>query len=242
MLFTVDVGNSGLGLGCWRGEVLEVTRGADPEEAARALDAGWRSAPDAETVAISVSPTRLRRLLSALGAEAVRVRLLREPPLELADPRLLTTAGADRLANALALLPGPGVAVDAGTAVTVDLVDAAGRYLGGFIAPGPAVAARGLAAGTAQLPELPGEPAPLVPGGETHAALVAGVWGLAVGGVDRLVQAALEALQQAAPGSTPRVVATGAWGAAWARDSRHAGIECDPDLVHRGMRRWAHPA
>lgn len=241
-LLTLDVGNSTLGLGVWHDAQLEVSRHHDPEEAARQLAAAWDREPDAEVVAISVSTDRLRRLLAALGDRAARVRLLRDPPLELADPRLATTAGSDRLANALALHPGPGVAVDAGTAVTVDLVDATGCYLGGFIAPGPAVAAKGLAAGTAQLPELPGEPGPIVPGGETHAALSAGVWGLAVGGVDRLVESALTALQKDEPGVIPRIVATGAWGAEWAADSHHVDISCDADLVHHGMRLWARPA
>ena len=239
VLFTLDVGNSGLGLGTWRGGQLEVTRRIDPQDTARDLVAAWAASPRAEVVAISVSTDRLRGLLGALGEQAARVRLLRDPPLELADPRLAGTAGADRLANALALAPGPGIAVDAGTAVTVDLVDGRGRYLGGFIAPGPAVAARGLAAGTAQLPQLSGEPVPIEPGGETHAALSAGLWGLAVGGVDRLVEAALERLSDEASAAAPLLVATGAGGRHWARDSRHVGITCDDTLVHRGMRTWA---
>ena len=76
----------------------------------------------------------------------------------------------------------------------------------------------------------------LRPGTDTATALAAGAWGLAVGGVDRLVEEALAALG-GAPGV--RVVATGGWGAAWRQSSRHAGIELDPALVHHGIRRWA---
>jgi hypothetical protein len=59
---------------------------------------------------------------------------------------------------------------------------------------------------------------------------------MAVGGVDRLVDAALAALP-AAP--APRLVCTGGWGSGWAADSRHRGVTIDPALVHRGIALWA---
>jgi type III pantothenate kinase len=49
------------------------------------------------------------------------------------------TIGADRLANAtaaIALYGCPAVVVDFGTAVTFDVISAAGKYVGGVIAPG----------------------------------------------------------------------------------------------------------
>jgi type III pantothenate kinase len=49
------------------------------------------------------------------------------------------TIGADRLANstaAVALYGAPAIVVDFGTAVTFDVVSAAGNYVGGVIAPG----------------------------------------------------------------------------------------------------------
>ena len=162
-------------------------------------------------------------------------RRLEGPPLVLADPRLAHTAGSDRLANALAV-DGPAVVVDAGTAVTLDLVAADGTYLGGFIAPGPRAALAGLAQATAALPGLLGEPVPIEPGVETLGALSAGGWGLGVGGVDRLVRAARA---HPAVGASAVVWATGGWGAAWAEASDHEAIRRDPLLVHRGIRRWA---
>jgi pantothenate kinase type III len=76
----------------------------------------------------------------------------------------------------------------------------------------------------------------LLPGAETSGAIAAGTWGMAVGGTDRLVEAALATLPEE---PSPRLLATGAWGAAWASTSRHPGIEVDTALVHRGMRVWA---
>lgn len=63
--------------------------------------------------------------------------------------------GADRLANvAQAVHFGklPAVVVDFGTAVTFDIIDAKGCYLGGIIAPGLATAASALHERTALLP------------------------------------------------------------------------------------------
>lgn len=63
--------------------------------------------------------------------------------------------GADRwaaLIGARGLHRGPAVVVMAGTATTIDLLDADGRFRGGLILPGFDLMRRALARGTAQLP------------------------------------------------------------------------------------------
>ena len=63
--------------------------------------------------------------------------------------------GSDRLANAAAAVELgnlPAVIVDFGTAVTFDVIDEKGRYLGGVIAPGLCTAAAALHERTALLP------------------------------------------------------------------------------------------
>nr|WP_286206676.1 type III pantothenate kinase [Thauera linaloolentis] len=80
------------------------------------------------------------------GAQACGVRNL------YADPGQL---GADRwaaLIGARDLHPGACLVVMAGTATTVDLLSAAGEFLGGLILPGVELMQQSLAAGTAQLP------------------------------------------------------------------------------------------
>jgi type III pantothenate kinase len=231
-LISIDVGNSSVGLGFRDGDGrLRVECRAEPEAAAELVTGA--------AAAISVAPERLERLQRALAARGLPpARVLPRPPAALRDspPGLLGSAGSDRLANVLALLPGPGVVVDAGTAVTVDLVDASGHYRGGFIAAGPAASAAGLARVTACLPGLPGARMPPRPGLETADALGAGLWAAAVGGVDRLVAHALRAL--GARGEV-RLVATGGWGPAWAADSEWQDIEVVPGFVHEGIARWA---
>jgi type III pantothenate kinase len=93
-------------------------------------------------------------------------RLWRLPCLEL-TPRTLrgvgidypkpNTIGPDRLANALAArhrFGAPVVVVDFGTAVTFDVVDRSGNYVGGIIAPGLAAMTDYLHERTALLPRI----------------------------------------------------------------------------------------
>jgi type III pantothenate kinase len=240
-VISIDVGNSSVGVGIWEGGRVRVERVREPEEAVEALASRIACAAGStcDAVVVSVSPPRLLRLQLALASRSLpAAHELSRPPVALAgsSPDLLASAGADRLANALVLLPGPGIVVDAGTAVTVDLVDRRGRYLGGFIAAGPAAAGAGLATLTSLLPRLPGQRVALVPGMTTQPALGAGLWGAAVGGVDRLVACAAEALGETGP---VRVVATGGWGAAWAADSARQDIELLPECVHHGIALWA---
>ncbi|MHB8524280.1 MAG: type III pantothenate kinase, partial [Limisphaerales bacterium] len=67
------------------------------------------------------------------------------------------TIGPDRLANAIAVkhsFGAPAVVVDFGTAVTFDVVDRRGSYIGGIIAPGLAVMTDYLHEKTALLPHI----------------------------------------------------------------------------------------
>ncbi len=247
-VISVDVGNSSIGVGRWERGSVQVRRVREPDEAA-ALIVG-------PAALISVSPPRLSRLLDALARIGVAPpQVLSREALALDDqavagqadrpalirvhrPELLASVGADRLANVLAVGAGPAIAIDAGTAVTVDLLDADGVYRGGFIAAGPRAAAAGLALATALLPRLAGVRVPLRPGTVTESAVAAGVWGAAVGGVDRLVDCGLAELQ-ARSGSRPTLFATGGWADAWISESRHTDIRHVPDLVHHGIARWA---
>ena len=87
------------------------------------------------------------------------------------------TIGADRLANAVAvdqLYGRPAIVVDFGTAVTFDVVSAAGDYVGGVIAPGLEAMTSFLYDRTALLPELTlREPASAI-GKTTRGAMLSG--------------------------------------------------------------------
>lgn len=74
--------------------------------------------------------------------------------IKLDNPR---EAGADRVVNAVsavAAYPTPLIVIDIGTGTTFDVVDAAGDFLGGVIAPGPALSLDALHKVAAQLPKV----------------------------------------------------------------------------------------
>ena len=84
-----------------------------------------------------------RRLLAGLAKRRWRLPCLELTPATLRgvgiDYPRPRTIGPDRLANAVAArhhFGAPAVVVDFGTAVTFDVVDRAGNYVGGIIAPG----------------------------------------------------------------------------------------------------------
>lgn len=105
-----------------------------------------------------------------------------------------STLGADRVANAIALAGFcelPAIAVDCGTAITLEIVDAQRVFRGGAIAPGRRLMRRALAEGTAQLPEIPfSTELPEHAGNGTVESIRFGVDRGAVGLVRELVEAA----------------------------------------------------
>jgi type III pantothenate kinase len=115
------------------------------------------------------------------------------------------TVGLDRLLNALAAksrLPSgrPAVIVDAGSAVTVDLLNAEGEFAGGSIFPGLRLMAEALHDFTAQLPLVKATEHPTtVPARSTPTAIAAGIHWACVGGVVALIRE----LSMVAPSSEP---------------------------------------
>lgn len=103
--------------------------------------------------------------------------------------------GMDRLAAAVAAnhlrdAAHPAIVIDAGTAITVDAVSAAGAFLGGIILPGFRMTARALAADTDLLPladaAFQAAP-PSVIGKSTVAAIRSGIFWGGVGALRELV-------------------------------------------------------
>jgi type III pantothenate kinase len=162
-------------------------------------------------VVSSVVPKKNKAIRAAAGSTRV---LFLNPKLDLGvgvdypDPRSI---GADRLANAAAvaqLYGSPAIVVDFGTAVTFDVVSAAGDYVGGVIAPGLEVMTNYLYQRTALLPKLTLSEPPRAIGKTTRDAMMSG----AVFGYRGLVREIVRRLtEESFPRKKPRVIATGGY-------------------------------
>jgi type III pantothenate kinase len=120
------------------------------------------------------------------------------------------TIGADRLANAVAArrhFGAPVVVVDFGTAVTFDVVDRRGDYVGGIIAPGLAAMTDYLHEKTALLPRIRVREVRAVIGKNTEQAMLVG----AVHGYRGLIHELLRKLKRELRCPHLPVVATGGY-------------------------------
>ena len=245
-LLAVDVGNSKVqavlvrdGKEVWRWRVDYGAGDAWRRHFAVAAAAARRDGRGTPIVLSSVAPRRaavITRLLErGLGRRVHRVGWRDPWPFRL-DIRHPQTVGADRLANvagSMALGHTTGIVVDAGTAVTIDVLRHR-RFIGGLILPGPALAARALHAHTESLPPLVPQTHAALLGTDTASAMQAGIHhGMlhAVDGITRALRAQL--------GRRTRVLLTGGGSAVLAAALRHADFE--PDLLLHGLRLlWAH--
>lgn len=200
VVLTVNIGNTRVALGVFKlpapGQPLQPSATISvpvPDAGPLQLDFEAAESVDAVIVA-SVNPPCERAVLEWIagrfGVEPLRFPADVPFPMEnrCQPPE---SAGADRLANALAAcdeVKADCLIVDAGTAVTVDAVSCAGpAFLGGSILPGMSLAAHALAKGTALLPNLAvREPGPAI-ATSTTAAITSGVARGLAGAVDRLV-------------------------------------------------------
>lgn len=142
--------------------------------------------------------------------------------------------GPDRLANAVAArfyFGAPVVVVDFGTAVTFDVVDAKGNYVGGVIAPGLAAMTDYLHEKTALLPRIKIREIKSVIGKSTKAAMVVG----AVHGYRGLVRELIGELKRELRAKKLPVVATGGYARLIATKLPEISA-VRPDLTLEGLR------
>jgi type III pantothenate kinase len=144
------------------------------------------------------------------------------------------TIGPDRLANAVAArqhFGAPVVVVDFGTAVTFDVVDACGNYVGGIIAPGLAAMTDYLHERTALLPRITIREVKSPVGKSTEHAMLVG----AVHGYRGLVRELIVELKRELKAERLPVVATGGYARLIAAKlSEITAIE--PNLTLEGLR------
>jgi type III pantothenate kinase len=215
-LVVVSVGNSRLAVGSFvKGELGEVARVPldSPEQWTEQIGEAWLNVQGKDNEAIvvaSVNPGVNEAIERAVGEVAGRRAVWIGKDIEL--PISVTTdepeqTGVDRVLNVAAAYEQMGkacVVVDAGTAITVDVCDDQGRFLGGAIAPGVKMQLDALHERTAQLPGVrfaaPSDPF----GKSTQQAILHGVFHGVRGMVKEVVENYATEL-----GQWPDIVATG---------------------------------
>ncbi len=151
-------------------------------------------------------------------------------PIRYDNPRAL---GADRLVAAVgakARFGVPVIVIDFGTAITFNVVNRAGEFVGGAIAPGLNLAADALYEETAQLPRIDLVPPPNAIATNTIHAIQSGILIGYRGLVERMVQDIRTELKE----PKARAVATGGLASLLASQSRVIDA-IEPDLVLYGL-------
>uniref|UniRef100_A0A7C4GG68 Type III pantothenate kinase n=1 Tax=candidate division WOR-3 bacterium TaxID=2052148 RepID=A0A7C4GG68_UNCW3 len=140
--------------------------------------------------------------------------------------------GVDRVCTAVGAIQRyqrDTIVVDFGTATTINIITAAGVFLGGTILPGAEMMLRALAHDTARLPAVSFIPRHRAIGHDTSGAIRSGVFHLLAGGVARIIDRI-----RSETGRDWLIVATGG-GAGIFRRHIPAVTRIDPDIAVRGL-------
>jgi type III pantothenate kinase len=249
MLLALDVGNTEITVGLFRGRELEahwrLTTNPDrtPDEWGSAIGGflvhGGHSPNEVRAVCLaSVAPGVTQSIVEGValstGCTGLSVDASSPLPVTL-DVDEPLTVGADRIVNVLAaveLFHADSLVVDFGTATTFDCVTADARFLGGAIMPGLRTSADQLTRRAAKLPATELRAPSHVIGRRTEECIQAGVLYGAADAVDGMVR---RITAEWPGGKKPRVVATGGLAAVVAPLTTTIGLT-DPDLTLRGLR------
>lgn len=247
MLLCIDIGNTNILLGLYRGEELAAhwriatdhQRLADEYAVLlielfnhKAYDVG-----DVDGIAIASVVPPLTSTFVTLSQEyfdcsplVLDAGVRTGVSVRYDSPR---DVGADRIANAVAahqLYGGPACVVDFGTATTFDAISAEGSYLGGAIAPGIVIAMEALFARTAKLPRIDLTRPPKAVGSNTVQAIQSGVLFGYVGLVEGMVARFRQEL-----GTGMKVIATGGLAQIIAKETDVIQF-VDPWITLKGLR------
>jgi len=248
MLLAVDIGNTNVVTGVYKGEILKDSFRVSTARKMTADEAGFFisgllermhvSGEEVQNVVIAsvvppLTPVFEQTAKKYFGCFPVIVSARVKLPVTV-DVDNPDEVGADRLANAAAAFTkfgGPVIVIDFGTATTFDVVNGEGAYVGGIILPGPETSMASLARSAARLFEVRIEPPDKVVGRSTAAAMKSGFFYGTVGQVDYLVDRIVEETKF----ERCTVIATGGLASGIEKHSRHIKL-IDPHLTLEGLR------
>ena len=241
-LLLIDIGNTHTHVGLATERRILKTRDIDTTQvltgrvgsilARFAGERGITAACLCSVVPQATQPTQ-RTLQQEFGVTALQLTPKTVRGVGIRYPRP-NSIGQDRLANAVAAraaFGAPSVVVDFGTAVTFDVVDAQGDYVGGIIAPGLAAMTDYLHEKTALLPKIRIHEPGRVIGRNTEEAMLIG----AVHGYRGLVRELIGGLKRELGVRRLPVVATGGYARLIARGLPEIDA-VRPSLTLEGLR------
>lgn len=247
MILVMDVGNTNVVLGIYRGKELlhhwrlSTNRSATVDEYGMSIYNLFQYAQirlqQIEGVIISSVVPPLMRTLEQLCRQYIgKTPLIVGPGIKTGlniryeNPR---EVGADRIVNSVAAIEkygSPLIVVDFGTATTFDYIDEGGNYLGGAIVPGIGISTEALYQRAAKLPRIELVKPRSVIGRNPVTSMQAGIIYGYAGQVDGIVRRIRSEF-----GVDPRVIATGGLADLIASESE-AIHEVDPLLTLEGLR------
>ncbi|MGQ3684868.1 MAG: type III pantothenate kinase [Candidatus Loosdrechtia sp.] len=216
MLLAIDIGNTNVHTGIFVGDVLQF---------ARSFRCEFDGVFQANFIKFlnSILPARLKAVvLSSVNPETETLivecveRCFHMKPCcigkDMPVPIPVVTdhpekVGSDRLANAVAAFErtkGWAIIVDAGTAITIDVIDDKGAFLGGTIAPGVALSSKALHQYTAFLPDIFIHKPKNIIGKNTEEAISSGIYWGTVGMVENILSMLCDEIN-----CKPAILATG---------------------------------
>lgn len=247
MILTLDVGNTNMTGGVFKGEDITATFRITTKMPRTSDEYGIllcnllqqnkiQTEEIKDAIICSVVPNVMHSLASAiikyLNIKPIIVGAGIKTGIRIAVPNP-QQVGADRIVDAVAayeLYGGPVLVLDFGTATTYDVVDAAGAFIGGITAPGIRTSAKALWEGAAKLPEIEIAKPEKVLGRDTISSMQSGLVYGQIGQTEYLIKRVKEELGI----DDLKVVATGGLGRIIAEETDAIDIY-DSNLTLKGI-------
>lgn len=250
MLLVIDVGNTDMVFGIFKGEELlgSFRLKTDPVRTSDEIGLlacqyfqrfGLEPGQVEDVVVASVVPPVMHTLTTAILKYFERRPLIIDEDLDPGLPYAIRSderLGADRSVACVAAIErygAPIIVLDFGTATTLDAVSREGSYLGGCIAAGVRLTTEALFQKTASLPNVELAMPAAVLGGTAVGQIQAGAVMGYVGAMEYLIRAAKR--EMGYPGGEIKVVATGGLAPMVAENTDMIDV-VDPSLVLDGIR------
>jgi len=247
-IIALDIGNTSITVGLFldgEPEIVGVVPGDSRAKLALLLKHAWKKIPvlksskdkkrDGVIVVSSVKPSRtklVREIAREQLGEKVYVIGKDIPmpmPLWVDEPEKVGTDRVVSAAAAYAVVQDAVVVADFGTAVTIDLVNDKGVFLGGVICPGFEICAEALKKHTAQLPKVSVTRPETPYGRTTEQAINCGLYYSVIGALQEIIRRYAEEI-----GRWPHTVITGS-AAGLIKDDCGFIDSYVPDLVIKGI-------